>query len=248
MALAFMRAGVCPRMWKRDISRAFRRVPVSQSHLDLSWVVWLHLGVMHVAQHLGMPFGTISAVYAWHRVGFALQWLLIRHLKAPCGRFVDDFFGVSKEGVFWTAGRCLTVLSHVLGFPTDEEKSANDLMTMIVLGIETAIDWPRRSIRTALDPIKAEKWLALLLQCLEANGMQPEVALKFAGRLNFAVTAAGNKVGRAYIAPFYAQGHCPLIGDALSTMLHISVVCGGVSICVLDLPALGLPTAVIGLR
>ena len=222
MALMFMAADVLPKMWKRDISRAFRRVPVYHGHLDLSWVVWCSLQVMFTSQHRGMPFGTISAVYAWHRIGYALQWILLRHLKAPCGRFVDDFFGVSKDGVYWSAGRCLTVISVVLGFPTDEDKSANDLMTMIVLGTEAVIDWPRRSINTAIDSVKAEKWLKLLLQCLEDSCMQPEVALKFAGRLNFAVCAAGNRVGRAYIAPFYAQGHCPLLGAALSTMLHLS--------------------------
>ena len=99
MALMFMRADFLPVMWKRDISRAFRRVPVYKHHLDLSWVIWLRMGVMFTARHVGMPFGTISAVCAWHRIGFALQWLLVEHLKAPCGHFVDDFFGVRKDSI-----------------------------------------------------------------------------------------------------------------------------------------------------
>ena len=38
--LMFMTAGSEPRMWKRDVSKAFRRCPISVEHLDLSWVVF----------------------------------------------------------------------------------------------------------------------------------------------------------------------------------------------------------------
>ena len=38
--LMFMTAGFEPRMWKRDVSKAFRRCPISVEHLDLSWVVF----------------------------------------------------------------------------------------------------------------------------------------------------------------------------------------------------------------
>eukprot|EP00972_Heterocapsa_arctica_P097744 14421070-Heterocapsa_arctica.AAC.1 len=72
MTVVLMRAGCVPLFWKRDISRAFRRLPILASHLDLSWVVFLVAGCCMAAQHLGMPFGTISAVYAWHRTGALL--------------------------------------------------------------------------------------------------------------------------------------------------------------------------------
>ena len=53
-----------PLMWKRDIGKAFRRLPIQETHLDLAWVVWLHFGSLVAAQHLGVPFGTTSAVHA----------------------------------------------------------------------------------------------------------------------------------------------------------------------------------------
>ena len=37
--LAFMLAGIMPEQWKRDISKAFRRVPVDAIHLEFAWVV-----------------------------------------------------------------------------------------------------------------------------------------------------------------------------------------------------------------
>ena len=74
----FLAMSVHPLMWKRDVASAFRRVPISSMHLDLAWVVWASEGAVWVAQHLGMPFGTVSAVCAWHRVGhascFVLHW------------------------------------------------------------------------------------------------------------------------------------------------------------------------------
>ena len=62
-----------------------------------------------------MPFGTVSAVYAWHRVGHALWYIVVVAvvgLLAPMGRYVDDFFGASKYGVSWTGGACLSVVAE----------------------------------------------------------------------------------------------------------------------------------------
>ena len=46
--LMFMTAGFEPRMWKRDVSKAFRRCPISVEHLDLSWVVFAAEGLYWV--------------------------------------------------------------------------------------------------------------------------------------------------------------------------------------------------------
>ena len=63
------RVGRNPKLWKRDLRKAFRGVPIRADHLDLSWVVWMCFGVTWVSQHIGMPFGTTSAVYGFHRLG-----------------------------------------------------------------------------------------------------------------------------------------------------------------------------------
>ena len=89
--LTFLTAGFLSPMWKRDVAKAFRHCPVRTDHLDLSWVVFRAFGVLWGAQHLGMPFGATSSVYAWHRVGNLLSWILLTVAKAPVGRYVDDF-------------------------------------------------------------------------------------------------------------------------------------------------------------
>ena len=126
-------------MWKCDASNAFCRVPIAAEHLDLAWVIWSSMGIIWTAQHREMPFGTVSAGVGWHRVGYAFWWILVVHFKAPAARFVDDFFGVSKCGVYLTAGRLLSVVSRIMGLPIDDGKDADDMLTIVVLGIEATI-------------------------------------------------------------------------------------------------------------
>ena len=97
MLLFFMRKGLVADMWKRDISRAFRRLAIAAEHLHLAWVVFLFHGVRWAAQHLAMPFGSISAVHAWHRTGAFLLAAVRRLALAPAARYVDDFFGASRK-------------------------------------------------------------------------------------------------------------------------------------------------------
>ena len=49
--LWLLEAGRYPVLWKRDLRKAFRGVPIAPEHLDLSWVVWSHDNVVYVAQH-----------------------------------------------------------------------------------------------------------------------------------------------------------------------------------------------------
>ena len=72
MTRGLAQAGAHPLLWKRDIESAFRKLPIQVDHLDLTFVVFMVDDVAYVAQHVAMPFGTTSAVHAWHRVGSPL--------------------------------------------------------------------------------------------------------------------------------------------------------------------------------
>eukprot|EP00971_Amphidinium_carterae_P331919 6465766-Amphidinium_carterae.1 len=86
------------------------------------------------------------------------------------------------------------------------------LCTVLPMGI---------SLRVADD--KADKWTSQLKGILDVGRLSPGEAAKLAGRLSFAVTVTANKVGRAYVKPFFAQAHDPLPHDALSPLLRESV-------------------------
>ena len=72
-------------------------------------------GHYYAALQYGMPFGCIAAVVAFHRFGNLLEHVLRHMLKAPNGRYVDDFFGASRKGVQHHGGYCLTQLCLWIG-------------------------------------------------------------------------------------------------------------------------------------
>ena len=84
---------------------------------------------------------------------------------------------------------------------------------MDVLGIEAHLVWEEKLIRLRVSADKIAKWVLVLERILRDLRLSAEEASNMAGRLSFAVTAAGNKVGRAFIKPFYAQVYSPLSGD-----------------------------------
>ena len=90
---------------------------------------------------------------------------------------------------------------------------------MDVLGIEAHLVWEERLVRLRVSADKIAKWVEVLTRILRDRTLSAEEASKMAGRLSFAVTAAGNKVGRAFIKPFYAQVYAPLRYDRCSAHL-----------------------------
>ena len=157
IVVTMLAAGVMVNMWKRDISSAFRRIPIRADHLDLAWVAWMANNELWISQHLGMPFGTVSAVYAWHRMGHALLFLVMALLKAPMGRYVDDFFGASRAGITCTGGYCLSVVAALVGLPTDDSKDADKTISMALLGAQVIVRQPSAALLVKVDQDKAEK-------------------------------------------------------------------------------------------
>ena len=192
VALEFYDQDCDIRLWKRDVSQAFRRVPVAADHLEFMWCVWMHAGILWVAQHLGAPCGTVAAVYAWRRVGHLLG-LVLRLFCAPTPRYVDDFFGASRIGVRLTGGVVLSVLASLLGFPCDDSKSADQAVAMTVLGSLCRLCFADRVLYSSVDPDKAARYRKHLLQILDTQVLAPGDASKIAGRLSFAVVVSGHR-------------------------------------------------------
>eukprot|EP00435_Cladocopium_sp_Y103_P039301 s772_g10.t1 len=179
-------------------------------------------GILLTAQHKGMPFGTVSAVYAWHRVSYFLSAILLHVFRCPVARYVDDFFAAYRKGLTYHAGRVLSIISRLLGFPTDDAKDADDAIQMVCLGAEVEAWFSTRQLRTQVDQSKAatRKYISSLRSFLALGVLTPGEASKLAGRLSFSVTVSGNRVGRACIKPFHAQAHSPLPGFAISPLLR----------------------------
>ena len=79
-----------------------------------------------------------------------------------------------------------------------------------MLGTPAAIDSVLAQVSTCVDPHKAARWAEELQTFVVKGGMPDDVAAKFAGRLACSVNMANDKVGRAFVKPFYMQAYMPL--------------------------------------
>ena len=219
MLLFHMRRGLQPRMWKRDVSRAFRRVPIQVDHLEFAWVAFMWRGMAWMAQHMGMPFGTTSAVHSWHRLGALLLAFVVRACLAPAARYVDDFYGASVAGVHWSGGRCLTVIAALTGLPCAPHKDADGLLDLVVLGAQVTVYLSDLKVVTRISEDKRARYAGILARIISEKKCSADMASKMAGRLSFATTVAAGRVGRAYIKPFYAQSNKPIKNGWASTWL-----------------------------
>jgi len=212
-----------PRLWKRDLRKAFRGVPICADQLDLSWVVWMSMDKTWVSQHFGMPFGTTSAVYGFHRLGGFLGAVVKSMARASLMRYVDDYFGASPKGVYWTGGRLLDVLTELVGRPVDPKKSVDDATEIVILGAQLVLEPDQRGVRSSIQEIKAIAWVRLIDEAIHENRLDGGSASKMAGRLSFAVTAAANRCGRAFVKPIYAQAVCPFGLGGMSPWLRAAM-------------------------
>ena len=90
----------------------------------------------------------------------------------------------------------------------DFAKSVEDSFKMVILGTQVLVDWQQKLLTTTLDPFKAEKWRSELWEMI-TKWKAPVNACKLAGRLSSTVTAAHDRIGRAFVKPFYAQAYDP---------------------------------------
>ena len=81
------------RLAKSDFSAAYRMCPILGRHLEFSSVlVEDKEGGLWTSTQWVMPFGAVSAVYAWDRLGGAVSRILRKLLLLPLDRYVDDLF------------------------------------------------------------------------------------------------------------------------------------------------------------
>ena len=128
-------------IFKEDISRAFRRLPIKEQHLKFMVVFFMYQGIPRRAQHLTCPFGAAGSVTAWHRISSFLKLVMVHDTKSIVGRYVDDVFGVDLPNLQWTAAKMFSVLCTYVGAPCDPDKAAYHMSQMALLGAQIFIDF-----------------------------------------------------------------------------------------------------------
>ena len=81
-------AGEVPSLFKADVDSAFRRIPIAPEHRWAAGVAFKVNGQVHKSEHWAMPFGAVSSVFAWERIGGLLCHLGRKLLHIPLLRQV----------------------------------------------------------------------------------------------------------------------------------------------------------------
>ena len=169
-----------------------------------------------------MPFGCVAAVISYHRLGNFLEETIRSKFRACIARYVDDFFGAVRRNVFYTGGRrILSRVGRLLGTFCDEAKTADDMVSMVVLGICTTIALESAKILVQVDEGKAERWRQELEESWDQGIMQAALASKFAGRFSFCSSGTSSRTGRTYVRAFCAQANAPC--ERISPWLGIAM-------------------------
>ena len=91
---------------KSDFQAAYRSCPIDPRHAAFTEIALLHPESLEIwiTDQLAMPFGALAAVYAWDRLGAAIQHIIQGGLLIPILRYVDDLFTVLPaviSGIAW---------------------------------------------------------------------------------------------------------------------------------------------------
>jgi len=137
---------------------------------------------------------------------------------------VDDWYGASRSGLKWTAGKCIDLMAELMGLRLDDAKTENDLTHAIILGTEVETNFELQAFYSRLEKEKSRRWRTELKRNMKSGKMEIQEAQALGGRAAFAVTQAGDKVGRAYARPVFAQANAPLPGCRIGEWLQQALV------------------------
>ena len=156
-----------------------------------------------------MPFGAVSAVYAWDRLGEALTAILRKVFLFPASRYVDDLFMPVWASIARESRGILLEVVGIFGAVLSPDKTPPPAAEMPVLGVLISIGKSRISM--TIEQARLDFWRAELSRLRQLRGPhQRDLAWRMAGRLEFAASAAWGASPRARFNGFYtiAKGGC----------------------------------------
>ena len=100
-------------LWKADVDSAYRRVPLLPRHRRHAKIAFKCNDRINIFQHCATPFGALSSVHHWERIGTLLCTVARRILHLPVFRFVDDFFAACRGAVAEHSMQIFAMLVHL---------------------------------------------------------------------------------------------------------------------------------------
>jgi len=157
-----------------------------------------------VSIHKACPFGALSSVHGWERLGKLITTLARRVLYLPVQRYVDDLFAPEHPECLEHAMHCFARFTRVLlGPDAIEERKLEQGMELVVLGTQIQLSWQGHICKPAEKTVN--KCLIVIEAALASGILLSGVAQKLAGRLSWSTQRLFHRLGRAMLRPIYMQ-------------------------------------------
>ena len=176
---------------KSDFKAAYRSCPILPEHVSLANILVRDpdSGELYVSAQHAMPFGAVSAVYAWDRLGDALTSILQKVFLFPASRYVDDLFMPLWSVHASESRQILLEVISLFGATLAPDKTPEPSRSVPVLGVLVSIH--PRLVELSIEESRIEFWLGELARLRDLQGARlHHLALRMAGRLEFASAAA----------------------------------------------------------
>ena len=197
--------GRAPRMRKDDFTGAYKTLPIRGAHLDLAVSLFLGPSGLQALELWACPFGALGSVYAWDRLGGAVQLILAELFLIPYARYMNDLLGAdpagATDGPVATAELARFVIEDLLGWELDHEKAREDAAELTALGVKVRVSDDEVKLRVGDE--RAARWVEEIGEVLRSERRTPGRARKLAGKLGWGACEVFGRGARVYLAPLF---------------------------------------------
>ena len=196
--------GVPTEVWCQDLWAAYRQFPVREPNEAFTLLATPNGPMLFC--HSVLPFGAASSVWCFNRCVDALGFLARPLLLILLIHYVDDVGGpdaaFSSKSSFWAFQELCDILGMRLKPPSKAQPPATRHKLLGVI-LEILPD----GVLLSPSPDRVAKVTKALHEALLTDSLEPEVAQKLTGKLNFLQTTLFGQVGSAALRPLYSRGH-----------------------------------------
>ena len=145
-----------------------------------------------------------------------MQRILARLFVIAYPRYVDDLFGLDGMeeevasaavadvvGPSGAAAVARFVVSDLLGWELDLDKSVTNAISCVILGLRVDIDDAEQSMSLGIEESKLKQWLVMIETILGTRKLSPAMSRTLAGKLSWGASNVFGRGARVYLAPLF---------------------------------------------
>ena len=205
-----------------DLADAYRHVPCSDPRFTCVTLAHPETGEPVYFTLPGFNFGLKSAVLNFNRFPEMTTAVARRVLAVVCTHFYDDFACVEPAATAASAQRALAAVHELIGFPFAERKHVPAAAEFVFLGVLSDLsDAQNGHVTLSVTDKRKDKICGEIAAILDDGGFPPSVAAHLCGKLQFALSWVGGRIGRACMQPLFTDRSGVVTGAVRASLQYL---------------------------